>query len=356
MSELVTHRDFKARIWPCADGLYRWHYWDKGRRKTASRVDLESAKKAALDQLKDLAAGIDIRARVTPVEASLFAEWSAARKKAPITSAVLSEFLTTKKRDKLSDRYSRGLRDDLQTFCEAFPRSIDSISADEITAYLTGLKVGPRRENNVRSYIVTLFRFARDRGHLPDKKTAPEMVAKAKEHKDTVTVYTPVEFRTLLKMASDDWKVPFAIAGLSGIRSDEIGRMTWGMVKLKKGHIDLPANITKTGHRRLVPICDALKEWLTGENGQLEKICPAERWDRETARIKAAGFIWKINALRHSYGSYRAAATADLPRVAYEMGNSVEMIKRHYHEAQDLETALDWFATTPEKVRLQKVA
>lgn len=57
--------------------------------------------------------------------------------------------------------------------------------------------------------------------------------------------------------------------------------------------------------------------------------------------------LWKKNALRHSYGTYRAAQTQDMPRVALEMGNSVEMIKKHYFEAKSQAEGERWFDIFP---------
>lgn len=57
--------------------------------------------------------------------------------------------------------------------------------------------------------------------------------------------------------------------------------------------------------------------------------------------------LWKKNALRHSYGTYRTAQTQDMPRVALEMGNSVEMIKKHYFEAVSEAEGHAWFSNYP---------
>jgi integrase len=53
-----------------------------------------------------------------------------------------------------------------------------------------------------------------------------------------------------------------AVGCFGGVRPEESARMTWEMVDFKRKHIDLPAEITKAGERRIVDISDNLLEWL----------------------------------------------------------------------------------------------
>jgi hypothetical protein len=69
--------------------------------------------------------------------------------------------------------------------------------------------------------------------------------------------------------------------------------------------------------------------------------------NKEFARIaKKAGIEWKRNALRHSYGTYRAAITKNVPAVAFEMGNTPEMVGRHYNRPTPPHIARQWFKTS----------
>ena len=58
-------------------------------------------------------------------------------------------------------------------------------------------------------------------------------------------------------------------------------------------------------------------------------------------------FAWKHNALRHSFISYRVAATQDVAKVSLEAGNSPQMIFRHYRELVRPADAVKWFAIAP---------
>ena len=65
-------------------------------------------------------------------------------------------------------------------------------------------------------------------------------------------------------------------------------------------------------------------------------------------------FLWKSNALRHSYASYRLADLKDTARVALEMGNSPSMLFRNYRELVTEKQAMDWFSVLPAKARAAK--
>lgn len=99
-----------------------------------------------------------------------------------------------------------------------------------------------------------------------------------------------------------------------------------------------------------MPICDALAAWLadnkdaTGPiwDGYDDSLC-----DAQYRTAKAAGTLWKANALRHSYASYRLADTADENRVAFELGNSPGVVHRHYKALVRPDDAKAWFSIMP---------
>lgn len=68
------------------------------------------------------------------------------------------------------------------------------------------------------------------------------------------------------------------------------------------------------------------------------------RWARLAVRAKIK---WKRNALRHSFGSYRPAVTADLARVSAEMGNSPAIINEHYRALVTEAEGKAWFGILP---------
>ena len=61
-----------------------------------------------------------------------------------------------------------------------------------------------------------------------------------------------------------------------------------------------------------------------------------------------AGVVWKQNALRHSFISYRCAITKNVAQVSYEAGNSPSIIHTHYLNVRKESEAVAWFGLRPE--------
>jgi hypothetical protein len=57
-----------------------------------------------------------------------------------------------------------------------------------------------------------------------------------------------------------------------------------------------------------------------------------------------AGVAYKKNAFRYSFISYRLALTKDINSVAFDSGNSPEMIRRYYLDLITPEAAREWFS------------
>jgi integrase len=141
--------------------------------------------------------------------------------------------------------------------------------------------------------------------------------------------------------AADDALIPYlAIRAFSGIRDSEINRIEWRHIRFEDRQIEVPASAVKPTRgrkrrvlRRLVPTQPNLEQWLAPYSQSEGKICVY--FNSERAARKFAHHIkvkWVHNGLRHGYGSCRVAQTKNYPLVAYEMGNSVEVIKACYDQ------------------------
>ena len=79
---------------------------------------------------------------------------------------------------------------------------------------------------------------------------------------------------------------------------------------LDRGFITVAASKAKTRRRRLVPISENLKLWLTPIRQASGPIC-VHVCAQHAAREKCEGFKWAKNGLRHSFISYRLAILHD---------------------------------------------
>ena len=279
-------------------------------------------------------------------------EWE--RTKAPYrgkrTAEVIAELIAAKRREGLSIAYVNRLEDDLKSFAATAPDEIEKVHAPHIKEFLNGCQVGPRRWNNLRDQIVTLFRFARCERYLPkDRTTEAEDVVKMKVARKTVAMFTPEELELIIENTRRVWLPWVLISAFAGVRTFEVLRMDWSSIRWAQKLIDLPPEVTKVNERRIIPMCDALIQSLAPLRNASGPVCEDKVPQREIEKILAKvkiicpAFRWKHNALRHAYGSYRTALTQNVPQVALEMGNSIGMVKRHYLEAKTFEEGLHWF-------------
>src|SRR5262249_27616429 len=93
---------------------------------------------------------------------------------------------------------------------------------------------------------------------------------------------------------------------------------------------------------------DNLKAWLQVCRRSAETCCDVKRTENPIRRLaEKAGIVWKHNALRHSFISYRVALTQNIPQVALEAGNSVKLVNSNYRALVTPDEAKAWFAILP---------
>jgi integrase len=273
------------------------------------------------------------------------------------------KFLAAKKGEQLSNRYVEDATSRLTRFAKGFRCNIASVTADQITTWLDGIKAKGRTRNNYRNSIIALFRYARAQGYLPrNEVTEAELVSVVKAKPSAIGIYAPDQLATMLSVIPTDLLPGVAIAAFAGVRSQEVLRLTWEDIDLRKGHIVVAAEKAKTASRRIVPMVPALKAWLARCKEKkglvVTGFAQPQSWNRAIGRhvarynvgAKAANRpqIPRIdNGLRHSYASYRLAIKKDVAAVALEMGNSPRKLFQNYRELVTAAEAKRWFATFP---------
>ncbi len=268
---------------------------------------------------------------------------------------VVAEVLAIKESRGASHRYRQDLRSRLTRFADAFRKDACHVTTAELQAWLDDLKLAPQSYTNFRRVLHMLFAFAVARGYAADNPV--EGVERVKVQGGDVEIFTPAELARLLAAASPEFLPCLALGAFAGLRSAEIERLEWADLDLAGRVIVIGAKKAKTASRRVVPICDTLAAWLAPYAGRAGKVWPGahdafyeaqQATAAATARDGAPPVVWKANALRHSYASYRFAELGDAGRVAGELGNSAAVVHRHYRELVKPAAAQRWFAVRPE--------
>lgn len=256
-----------------------------------------------------------------------------ARNRSATASELTREFLASKVTDGASARYLGDLKSRLGRFAGDFDgRMVATITGAQIDDWLRALNVSPTTRNNFRRVLIVAFNFALQRGYVVSNPA--ETTAKAKEHVLEIEILTLQQTARLLESASAETLPYWAIGVFGGLRVAEIERLVWEEVDFERGLIEIKASKAKTASRRHVHIQPNLAEWLAPYSGMRGPICPMGlrkklEADRERAALRQN---WPQNALRHSFGSYYLARFPDAAALALQMGNSPEMIFKHYRE------------------------
>lgn len=188
---------------------------------------------------------------------------------------------------------------------------------------------------NFRQNISVLFGFAKKRRMIADNPVSH--TEKPKLPDTPPEILSVEEMRELLEAAqreAPDILPMLALGAFAGIRDAEIKRLDWNEVNLVRGHVEIKAAKAKSARRRIIGLQPNLVEWLRPYIGKTGRVVPqGYRSSLERVR-KAAGITqWKKNALRHSFASYRLAATNNAAAVAADLGHeSSRMLYSTYRE------------------------
>lgn len=243
--------------------------------------------------------------------------------------------------------------------------NLGAITLPELKAWLKSHKdVSKRRLTNLRAGAVTFFRWCANQHYLPEGKTNAERLVRVSVKRGVPTTYTPTEMRLMLQRCQEIYPsmIPWLVlVAFAGIRHEELTPdprstkppLDWSDFKWDRRLLIVRPETAKTGHRRVITLSDNVIQWLAPHkqpSGAVSLKSPNSTRLKKTFLTKILGEPiggWKINALRHSFISYRAALVG-LAQTAMEAGNSESEAKRSYNDAKGRDEANAWFGIVPD--------
>ncbi len=343
-----------------SDASAAWQRLEAFRETTGRKLSLL----AAVSEFCESAA--KLRGHSLSAAADTFLRVAATVKRQDLSAGV-EEFLASREpltklqkgqtRPQLDPAYHGNVAAVLRKLSGAFPATaVCDLCPEHVEKFLASLSdLAPKTRNHHRQARKLFFGWCSRRDYLSREHRLNEADAMNPEHANTaeIGILTPPEFRKLLLACAGPLQVVIAIGGLAGLRVAEILRLDWQDVWRLKDHIEITAQKSKTRARRLVPICGALKAWLRPYSGMTSGAVWPKAWhvlQRDlTTAFDLAGVKRADNVLRHSFITYRLAATANENQVAQESGNTPSMIYGHYRALTTPKAAEQWFAVKPTK-------
>jgi integrase len=232
------------------------------------------------------------------------------------------------------------------------------LSPELIGEFIDGLSVGAQTQRHYRAAISQLFEFAVQKGAAEFNPVAQIPVPKVV--RDEPGILTPKQVKALLTHAPADIAAPLAIGFFAGLRRSELERLDWSEIDFNQGFVKVQAKKTKTAKRRLAPLLPNLKKWLQPHRQLSGPLMPSEMiWRTRLAEAMKGAKIeeWPHNAPRHSFASYRLAATNDAAKVALELGHSrADLLFEHYRALVSPQAARAyWKVAPPAKAKGEKI-
>lgn len=274
----------------------------------------------------------------------------AATEKSVTFNELFARFTDSKKTK--SAAYLRGLKYTLPRFPALHSRIVAEIAPAEIESELDGMT--PTVRNSFLRNLRAVFNYGVKREWLavnPVSKLDFEEVDKGE-----VQTLAPGQAEALMTAAEADHDLlPYHALGLfAGVRPFELERLEWQHIDLAERHIEITAQVSKTGRRRIIDMTPTLHTWLThfiSTGGTMAgNVTPKRGLRKRLRKIReAAGLTaWIQDVMRHSYASYWLAEHGDINRLTLNMGHeSADMLWKHYNRAAKKKDASSFWQIAP---------
>lgn len=212
----------------------------------------------------------------------------------------------------------------------------------------------PRTRKDCLVSLTTILNFAAGKGYRADNPAAT--IARPILDDRPVGILTVEQARGLLRVAreNDPAMLPaLAIELFAGLRRSELFALDWSEISHEHCTIEVKGIKAKTRQRRLVGVTDNLLPWLNPYQKIKGAITPEHSIDVFSERlrdlaVKASIIPWPPNAMRHSFGSYFLGKSKDENLTASEMGNSPDVIIKHYRALVREADVVRYWGTVPE--------
>jgi integrase len=220
--------------------------------------------------------------------------------------------------------------------------------------FLASLALAPRTRESVRVKCGQFFNFCVRRKWITSN---PVVGLGRKITSKDVEILSVEAARILLESASNSpvaqTILPYlAISLFAGLRPNEAFQLRWEHIHFETGQIEVLGSTSKTRESRFVTLEPILAEWLLPYRQPTGSITRRGTFKRDWLSFRSrCGYNksnpWPVDILRHTYGSYWLATHQDRAHLAEQMGNSVNIIKRHYRRAIPLSVAESFWQLFP---------
>lgn len=208
----------------------------------------------------------------------------------------------------------------------------DDPKKNDIRLLLTKLKVSNTTRRKYLLYVRMFFSWVKDEGHLSQNPTDGIFY---KPDDPNGAFYSPEVTKKILRYIVEHEKDLigyYALLTFAGLRPSEGARVEWRDYCAKTNELYVRKGKTPARHIILKPVA---VEWIQFHRENTPKDAPfvlSKNLANRENRIRKAVMNgeWVQDGLRHGFGTYFKALTKSIAEVADYMGNSPDIVKRHY--------------------------
>jgi integrase len=278
-----------------------------------------------------------------------------ARQAMPTVRHLVDQWQTNKLLDSTLDSQ---YRNEIKLHCRFIKRKFGEYRADQIRKndIDTTLKKHPGSNNTRRKYLTFIRMFfnwllAEDRGYVV---TNPAKGIRFKADKFEKEFYDPDTLRNFFRHVVERFPQLvgyYTVLTFCGLRPSEGARVQWHHVNFTTKQLHVVHGKTDARHITMEPVAISWLKWFREHSAKDAPFVPEKNLFNleKDARAFMAG-KWIADGLRHGFASHYTSLKKDFPAVAWYMGNSVQMIKKHYAKSIPVEQLEQFWGLTPEKV------
>jgi integrase len=281
-----------------------------------------------------------------------------ARAQKPTVGKLVDDFQKHKLLEKVDDQYENEIKVHCRFIKNTWgEKRIDDLRKNEIDTTLT-----KRFENrNTRRKYLTFVRMffnwvlGEDKGYIVSN---PAAGIKYKGEKFDREFYQPEKLKELLRLVVEKHKPLvgyYSLCAFAGLRPTEAARVTWHHINFGTEHLHVINGKTDTRHIKLEPVALEWLRWHKQNSAHGEPFVPTknlfnlEREFRQDFRKLNDG-KWIADGLRHGFATFFRALKKDENAVAWYMGNSAAMIKKHYAQSIPATELNKFWEMTPQSL------
>ncbi len=329
----------------------------------------EQAKALSPDVLRDAVDALSIldgRGTLTEAARKYVEIWENNQKNIPTVQELFNEYISESQIAELRETSIKHINFRSSKLLSIFGnKRIDEVTRLDIQDLLSKIrrKNGKRYSSQSIKHFVSvwsgLFSFAIERGYIennPAKRVARSRRNAPLSQSDP-DIYTPQETKAILESAQmycPEMIAALAIGLFAGVRITELRRLDWGHIDLERDMIAITSDIAKKRSVRNVDIGTNLKKWLNVSPVKSGPVAPQSEWSWRKNRDKVLKHAkgvnkWKVNGMRHSFGSYHLEKTRSPIETALQMGHTDGggMLFEHYRQLTDRQTAEEYWNIVP---------